>query len=285
MSTIKSHNLKIYGDSSELDLERKVYSCVSYVPDNDVADLCRAADLALARGDLSTAYENYSLMLEKDPHDFRALKGRLLCDCKWNSLRPVLHMSKVSLNEDTPSLKYVLDNCLPEHKEYFTGIVDLIRLISDYRQKKIELKALEVDRASEIKIRHSLYELQKENNTRFSHKVERMRSYKTIKGYPLLDIVVILLLLTIAVSTALIGWYVLVAAVSLPLIYAAAYNIRKASADRSLEEEIRPHTEEIERLEAEVNTKFKESEKIKEDYMRRAKALITLDIELTGETK
>ena len=151
MSVIKSHDCKMCGGPLEIDVDRQVYRCnycgisydYEYFREDNVAEI---AQTALSRGEFGAAKDAYDFILDKDPHDFTALKGLVLCACKWKTIHPILHMSKVYLKDDTPALVNALDNCLPEHKEYFLKIEDLISDIDKYKNAKEEQKKLEKDK-------------------------------------------------------------------------------------------------------------------------------------------
>lgn len=286
MSVIKSHDCKMCGGPLEIDVDRQVYRCnycgisydYEYFREDNVAEI---AQTALSRGEFGAAKDAYDFILNKDPHDFTALKGLVLCACKWKTIHPILHMSKVYIKDDTPALVNALDNCLPEHKEYFLKIEDLISDIDKYKNAKEEQKKLEKDKVSECKIRNGIIELLNANQSRFTDNIVELRKKTTTNGQPLLDIYIFIALFAVAFMSVWLGWWIAVIVALLLIAYAISYNVKKKATYNTLMSEMEPHTKEIERLTNEKDAKVKEAENIKTTYIKKAKALIAMDVELT----
>ncbi|SMC34163.1 hypothetical protein SAMN06296952_0409 [Oscillospiraceae bacterium] len=269
MSAIKSHDRKKFGISCDF----------GYFTEDNVIEV---AHNALLKGEFLSAREAYEFVLEKYPDDFDALKGLILCDSEWKSIHPILHMSKVTIKEYTPSLTHALDNCRPEHKVYFTKIAELLRIKKEYKKEKSELKELEAQRASEQKILKSLLDRRKANRSKLSDVIRRIRAHKSSVGLSYLDISLAVFLLCTVVGTMILGRYVLIAAALVPLSAYVIYTVRKEIRDNLIETEIKPHADKISRLEEDYDSKIKEAQSVKEEYIRKAKSLIALDVEFSG---
>ena len=269
MSTIKSHERKKFGISYDF----------GYFTEDNVLE---SAQNSLFKGEYSAAREAFEYILEKYPHDFEALKGLILCDNEWKSIHPILHMSKVSIKEYTPSLTHALNNCLPEHRPYFLKIVDLLRIKNEYRKVKDELKKLEAQKSYEDKIRQSLLDTRKSNDRNLSDVIRGLRSQSSGTGISYFDISAVVYILCIIAGTVFIGSWFLIVSLLIPLLAAVIYIVRKEIRNELIDSEIEPHNKKIISLEEEYDRKILEAESIKEDYIRKAKGLISLDVEYTN---
>ena len=83
------------GGHLEIDVDRQVYFCpycgvtfdYDYFRKDNALDLARKA---LKRNEFGAAKDAFDYMLTKDPHDFEALRGLILCKCEWTSMMPFL---------------------------------------------------------------------------------------------------------------------------------------------------------------------------------------------------
>ena len=81
MAIIKSHLCKSCGGLLNIDLDRQLYLCpfcgitydYEYFREENVLDISRRA---LNRGEFGSAKEAFEFALQKDPHNFEALRDR-----------------------------------------------------------------------------------------------------------------------------------------------------------------------------------------------------------------
>lgn len=112
--------------------ERKIMVCKScgsiydydYFREDKLLDM---ADLSRKHGEYESAAEMYSFMLDKEPDNFRALNGLMLCNNKINALSDVTTL----LNKGTFSTKEMTferfkANCQEENKAYFEAAEDIL---------------------------------------------------------------------------------------------------------------------------------------------------------------
>ena len=115
------------GGLLDIDLDRQMYICpfcgvtfdYEYFREDNVLEI---ANKSLNRSEFGAAKDAFDFILQKDPHDFQALRGLILCRCKWKNLLPMMTYNQVHLREDDPCLVSAIENCHPEKKEYFEKI-------------------------------------------------------------------------------------------------------------------------------------------------------------------
>ena len=286
MSVIKSHDCKMCGGALEIDLDRQVYRCnycgitydYEYFREDNVAEV---AQTALERSEFGAAKDAYEFILKKDPHDFAALRGLLLCTCKWKSIHPILHMSRVYLKEDTPELTYAMDNCLPDQKKYFDEIHDILSLKDEYKETIDQTKDIETKTAAERQIRNSIQDAidSNENAPLIDAKLIWGGEYD-LKSNMFWAAVTVVFLIIIA-ATAYLGFIVPIIVVASIIAVVVGFILRKRMIRRKLTNEIMPHVNEIARLTQELDDINQKAEGIKAKYIKNAKAIIAMDVELT----
>ena len=113
MAIIKSNICKQCGGLLDIDIDRQVYICpfcgvtfdYEYFRTDNVLEIAKKA---VNRNEFGAAKDAYDYMLKKDPHNFEALRGLILCKCKWTTLVPMLQNSEVHLLPDEPDRKSVV---------------------------------------------------------------------------------------------------------------------------------------------------------------------------------
>ena len=97
---------------------------------------------ALVNHDYSEADQRYSYMLMLDPHDFAALRGRVLCAAKWSSPKVELGISSFWVNNLRSRVKYALDKAHDEDKPYFQKYNEMLYVYSEILSFDNKLKPL-----------------------------------------------------------------------------------------------------------------------------------------------
>ena len=124
MAIVKSNICNMCGGLLDIDIDRQVYICpycgvtfdYEYFRKDNVLEIAKKAML---RKEFGAAEDAFTYMLKKDPHNFEALRGLILCKCKWGSFTPMLLENGVFLQPNDPVLINAIENCQPEFKEYF----------------------------------------------------------------------------------------------------------------------------------------------------------------------
>ena len=136
MSEIRSHKCPSCGGNLDIDVNKQLYHCsfcgrsfdYEYFREDSMLARC---DKYLASREFSAAIEGYQFILQKDPHDFRALRGLMLGSARMTDTKDMLrkdgyerfyYQSKLA---DT-----VTENCLDEDKDYFN---EFSRLFSEMK--------------------------------------------------------------------------------------------------------------------------------------------------------
>ena len=82
------------------------------------------------KGEYSSAAEMYSFMLEKEPDNFRALNGLMLCQNKINALSDVTTLlNKGTFTSKTCDFEKFKTNCPEDKKAYFETAEDIIPML------------------------------------------------------------------------------------------------------------------------------------------------------------
>ena len=173
MAIVKSHLCKSCGGLLNIDLDRQLYVCpfcgltydYEYFREDNVLDL---ADRALYREEFGSAKEAYEFVLQKDPHNFPALRGIVLCSGKWKSMSPIALKAEVNLDGSDPALLTALENAPAENREFFENIRDSLNILSEYRRNETDLNKLKAERDTHSKQLNQLLTAKAENNEKFS---------------------------------------------------------------------------------------------------------------------
>ena len=106
-------------------------------------DILSQAELCLKRMEYNSAYERYKSLHDKDPRDFEALRGRVLCVAKWSSPEVENRISSFWVNNLRARIEYSLGNALDEDKPYFEKYIEMMdgySSILEYDNKLMPLK-------------------------------------------------------------------------------------------------------------------------------------------------
>ena len=118
--------------------ERKIMVCGScgnvydydYFREDKILDM---ADLSRKNGEYESAAEMYSFMLDKEPANFRALNGLMLCENKLNDIKDIPSLlKKDAFSTKVNDFAKFKDNCSPEHKAYFDKAEEAVALGRKY---------------------------------------------------------------------------------------------------------------------------------------------------------
>ena len=279
MTIVKSNLCKQCGGLLDIDIDRQVYICpfcgvtfdYEYFREDNVKEIARKS---ISRREFGAAKDAFDFMLKKDPHDFDALLGLFLCRNRWLSIHPITNSDNIQFKEDDATLKYVIDNCLPEDKAYFEKIREVAGILEKYRNSRRELAKLEGARSVQESV---IKELDKEyhyNEHRFSIIWDSIMSIPDKNGFPLvLDLVPITLVILVGIIVARVWWFLIFLAIVI-IIAVAVYNIKKAIVRNSIKAERKPAREKLDQCINECNEKNQEGNELMKEFRQKSKAII-----------
>lgn len=134
------------GGQLMMDKKRSLCECrscgVAYGTSLFFGNANKKAKEALVNRDFSEADQRYSYMLMLDPHDFEALRGRVLCAAKWSSPKVESDISSFWVNNLRSRVEYALENALDEDKPYFEKYIEMMDVYSLVLAEDNKLKPL-----------------------------------------------------------------------------------------------------------------------------------------------
>lgn len=286
MTIIKSHLCKSCGGLLDIDIDRQVYICpfcgitydYEYFREENVLDI---ANRALNRNEFGSAKEAFEFILQKDPHNFEALRGILLCNCKWQTMAPFLNSDKVFLKENDATLLMAIENSTAESKEYFTSIRNALSRLYEYRRNSAEITRLteirDVDRAR----LNSLYMSKRLNEERFTESARKF--FAEFADYDMIGLlfsVAVAIVVGIVASAIYISLWVPVAILVMVLVVVAIYNIAKAITSNTLDGAIAPVKEKVDKIDKECEEKRQYGDGVLKEYKEMAKKIIAADMKM-----
>lgn len=293
MAIIKSHVCNMCGGLLDIDLDRQMYICpfcgvtfdYEYFREDNVLEI---ANKSLNRSEFGAAKDAFDFILQKDPHDFQALRGLILCRCKWKNLLPMMTYNQVHLREDDPCLVSAIENCRPEKKEYFEKIRDAVVLLKEFRHKRTELQKLEDAKSASEQQLERLRLAKLINHSRFTTAMSDFFD-DLFSDYPkaaeLVVFIALLILFGIGYATWALGWMVLAIAVTLVVITIVIYNVDKSIKNKALDAAMVPLTAKIEKLNDEIKENRTESSKMLFRYETITKEIVKNEARTVGGNK
>ena len=127
------------GADLRLDKVRKLYVCdhcgITYDFEIFIGDLRSKANKCLAKGEFGPADKWYEKILEGDPADLEALRGRIFCAAKWKSssqIELVEDMDPVMRKDITARVNEAIASSVGNELEYFMQFQSLFNIIFNY---------------------------------------------------------------------------------------------------------------------------------------------------------
>lgn len=145
---VKAHTCPTCGGQLKTNIDLGMYECpfcgvnfdYEYFREDDV--LKKGYD-ALEKGEFSSAKDAFSFMLSKDPHNFMALRGKIL------AISHISHFKDLEKADAFKSIQYSVTDCEdvimaadPQDREYFTELQALLskaQRLSDYDKENQEV--------------------------------------------------------------------------------------------------------------------------------------------------
>ena len=137
------------GADLKLDKVRKLYVCDHCGSLYDYAffigEPLEKANGFLSKGEFALADEWFAKILEDDPSDFEANRGRILCAGGWFSVAKIWlsgDFGKIDWSSLQSRIKDAIANADDSNRDYFVQFDGLVKVIHDYYDKCMELKGL-----------------------------------------------------------------------------------------------------------------------------------------------
>ena len=158
MAEALRHQCTSCGGDLVLDSETKLYKCpfcgVTY--DYDVLeseDVLSSGLAALRNGEFSSAKEIFDKVLEKDPHNFRALRGRVMVKARMKTIRVFENENKVAaINYGNIHIEEEARAALPENKKYFDKLKKMFELGEKYQKAVREERTAKTYEADAVEV-------------------------------------------------------------------------------------------------------------------------------------
>ena len=287
MTIVKSHVCDMCGGPLDIDLDRQLYVCsycgvthdYEYFREDDVRV---KAKKALAAGEFGAAKDAFEFIISKDPHDFEALCGLILCRNKKKTMSSIMTGNGVHFSEKLEELVFAKDNCLPEHRDYFEKIIEAARLFGKYKEKQIEVHRLESKRAEEAKTLGTLKHEYINIDNSFANSLDDLMEAKTSKGTPVIIGIIIFLVIIIIAVAAYGGWLILGAAAVIAVIAAVVAVVKKKNKLKGLRQDIASSEKRMDELSDEIRNKKNEAAEIHAMYREKKEEISDAD-PLTNE--
>ena len=140
-----------------LDRKRNLCECrscgVAYGVSLFVGKPNRKAKDALIKREFNEADKRYSYMLMLEPHDFEALRGRVLCSIKCIRVINYIGLSNYLIEKLRACAEYALEKALDQDKPYFEKYIELADSYSRVLAVENKLKPLIRQRDDKLNMR------------------------------------------------------------------------------------------------------------------------------------
>ena len=185
MQTIKKHICPNCGGNLSVNIERQMYECpfcgvtfdYDYFREENVLDI---AAQALMNNEFTSAGRAYDFMLEKEPDNFEALRGKALIAMdipKIDDIRRLDIYPKLNYEAASEEIDRAIGSSKPGDREYFTVMKDIVDAGHEYVDDKAQLETQRTERRKSI---NDLSDLVKERDTVFIYASSRIRPKKAV---------------------------------------------------------------------------------------------------------
>ena len=185
MKDIKKHICPTCGGNLIVNVERQMYECpfcggtfdYDYFREENVLGI---AAQALANKEFTSAGRAYDFMLEKEPANFEALRGKALIAMdmtKIDDIQSIDRYSNINYKTACEEIDRAIESSNPKDSGYFTTMKDIVDAGHEYIDAKTQHETLKDERAKSIE---TLSELARERDTRFIYASSRIRPKKAV---------------------------------------------------------------------------------------------------------
>ena len=173
------------GGKLNVDIERQMYECpfcgvtfdYDYFREESVLGI---AAQSLMNKEFTSAGRAYDFMLEKEPDNFEALRGKSLIALnipKIADIRPVDLYSKINYESAYKEIDRAIGSSKPQDREYFNVMKDIVDAGHEYTDKKAQIETHKTDRGRTLDILCGLVE---EKDTVCIYSSSRIRLKKAV---------------------------------------------------------------------------------------------------------
>lgn len=185
MLDVKKHICPTCGGNLIVNIERQMYECPScgvtfdydYFREENVLGI---AAQALKDNEFSSAGKAYDFMLEKEPDNFEALRGKSLIAMditKIDDIRSLDLYSKINYESALKEIDRAIESSKPQDREYFTIMKDTVDAGHEYIDEKARLETQMTERRE---LQDRLSEITQERDTVFIYSSSKIRPKKAV---------------------------------------------------------------------------------------------------------
>ena len=185
MDDVKKHICPTCGGSLIVNVERQMYECpfcgvtfdYDYFREENVLGI---AAQALTNNEFTSAGRAYDFMLEKEPNNFEALRGKALIAMeipKIDDIKRISLFSKLNFETANEEIERAIESSKPQDREYFTTMKDIVDAGHEYTEDEDKLKTLRDEKSKSVS---TLSELVSERDTVFIYSSSRIRTRKAV---------------------------------------------------------------------------------------------------------
>lgn len=158
MSQLRKYTCSKCGGALIVDKEQEVFDCPFCGTKFDFEDfhgqdVLGDAGKALHQMEFTAAKEKYEMILEKDPHNFTALRGLVFCAGRINApqyIQRIEKLRKCNIPKMREALSFAIENALEEDKEYFVRLSSMLDLYEEFSELDKENSELNTQNKREM---------------------------------------------------------------------------------------------------------------------------------------
>lgn len=151
MGEIRSHKCPSCGGNLSINIEKQMYYCpfcgstydYEYFREDQMLELC---ETYLSRGEFSAAIDAYKYLLQKNPHDFLALRGTVLAAARMNGMKDIRKTDFRGFTYNSKLAESAVENSSAEDKDYFVEFARILREMYELSKLHKEYEALAVEK-------------------------------------------------------------------------------------------------------------------------------------------
>ena len=170
MKEVNPHICPTCGGALTVNIERQMYECpfcgvtfdYDYYREESVLGI---AAQALKSNEFDSADRAYDFLLEKEPDNFEALRGKALIAMnitKIDEIRSLDLFSKINYESANKQIDRGIESSKPQDREYFTVMKDIVDSGHEYIDEKARLETQKTERDSS---QDRVYEIVRERDT------------------------------------------------------------------------------------------------------------------------
>ena len=177
-SNIKIHTCPTCGGNLRIDTVRQMYECpfcgltfdYDYFREDNVLEL---AEKSMRVGEFGSARRAYEFMLEKEPHNFAALRGLTLIAMNQKHVAALSNMEtyrKFNFDGSYKALDKALESADPNDHEYFNLMKDMVENGHEYAKETKEIAQLKENKKNEFIRLNSQIDMRDDVNASSMHR-------------------------------------------------------------------------------------------------------------------